>query len=370
MDNVYYLGDSVPLYVKFVDEYGEDINVTNAKVRILHTHNNETYEDLEWTDLTPISINEFLYNYKIPMDSDLGQYHIIYVAEENEKTASKIETINVIAKNANYINPIKIFGYIENIKDHTKIDDAKVEIFDNNNKVYESYSNIDGYWEAFLYPNDYIFTFFKSKFAKKEVSVKINEELQEQQFETIGLNLENDKRGNGSFKISETFKSKMGMPLFNLSISVFDILDPNKIIGEDVTDNKGEFTCFLNEGTYILKANGKSNGSDFNKTFKLKVEYNGKFDLTDLSKNIAMLTNMEIVGNGKGLIKVEDSIMDKNGNGIIDVQINALDKKNNLIAQDYTDPNGKWCLYLDPGEYTIEYYHPNFKTITEKRIIK
>ena len=126
----------------------------------------------------------------------------------------------------------------------------------------------------------------------------------------------------------------------------------------------------MDEGIYLLKAIGISFSKEFNKTFKLKVENNGNMIMEDLSKNIAMLMNIPIITNGNGIIKVKDKILDKNGNGIVDVQVNVIDKKGDIIAQDYTNAAGEWTLNLDPGEYTIEYYHPKFKTIKEKRIVE
>ena len=371
MENIFYLGDNVPLYIKFMDDELNNCYVSDAKVRILHEKDGEIYEDLEWTDLVQISENEYIYNYTIPLDSDLGQYQIIYVGKNTDKEACKVDTINIINKNVNYINPIKIFGYVQNIKDFNNIQDVNVQIYDDNNqRVFTTKTNIDGYWESYIYPNKYNFLFQKVGFKDCSINVEINEEINEQQFETIGLYLLNDTRGNGTFKISESFKSKYGLPLVNLDINIYDILNPKTILAKDVTNEDGSFTCFLDEGVYILKAIGVSFSKDFNKTFKLKVDNDGSMILEDLSKNIAMLTNMEIISNGNGMLKITDNIMDKNGNGIIDVQVNALDLKGNLIAQDYTNVAGEWTLNLDPGQYIIEYYHPKFKVITEKRTIK
>lgn len=371
MKNIFYLGDNVPLYIKFIDDEFDNYYVKEAKVRILHEKDNEIYEDLEWTELNQISENEFIYNYNIPLNADLGQYQIIYIGKNDNKEACKVDTINIINKNTNYINPIKVFGYVQDIKDFNNIQDVNVKIYDDNkNIVFSTKTNIDGYWETYIYPNKYTFIFSKINFKEHSINVEINEELNEQQFETIGLYLLNDIRGNGAFKVSESFKSKYGLPLVNLNINIHDILNPKNIIAKDITNNDGYFTCFLDEGTYILKAVGISFSKEFNKTFKLNVRNDGNIIMEDLSKNIAMLTNMEIISSGNGILKIKDNITDKSGNGIVDVQVNALDKKGNIIAQDYTNIAGEWTLNLDPGEYIIEYYHPRFKTITEKRIIK
>ncbi len=368
-NNIHYVGEKLSLYIKYLDEEKENVYIENSKVRILHVSGENVYEVLEWTNMDSISNDEFLYTYSIPLDSKLGCYYILYHAEYENKTAEKMEIINIISKNPNYENPIKVFGYVENIKDNSKIQACNIEIMDNTyNQSYVTETNIDGYWEAYIYPNKYTISFNKNQFISKKIEVNINEELQEQLFETIGLNLANDPRGNGVFKISETLTSKFGTPLYGLNISLFDILNPKSIIASDVTNNNGEFSCFLNEGSYILKANGVSMGIDYNKTFKLKVDVNGEYSLVDLSKNTAMITNVDIITNGNGLITVTDYIKDNNGIGIVDVQVNIL-KGNDILAQDYTNMEGKWTLKLDPGVYDIEYYHPKFKTIVDKIIV-
>ena len=199
MENIFYLGDNVPLYIKFMDDEFNNCYVSDAKVRILHEKDGEIYEDLEWTDLVQISENEYIYNYTIPLDSDLGQYQIIYVGKNTDKEACKVDTINIINKNVNYINPIKIFGYVQNIKDFNNIQDVNVQIYDDNNqRVFTTKTNIDGYWESYIYPNKYNFLFQKVGFKDCSINVEINEEMNEQQFETIGLYLLNDTRGNGA----------------------------------------------------------------------------------------------------------------------------------------------------------------------------
>ena len=79
-----------------------------------------------------------------------------------------------------------------------------------------------------------------------------------------------------------------------------------------------------------------------------------------------------IIDQGQGSITVEDHINDAQGNPIVDVQVCVYRKNdiNTLIAQDYTDPAGRWRVYLDQGDYIFEYYHPEFHEFQENRIIR
>ena len=59
---------------------------------------------------------------------------------------------------------------------------------------------------------------------------------------------------------------------------------------------------------------------------------------------------------------------------INEVQVNVFYKddvicEENIRAQDYTDSDGKYIFFLDPGTYVFEYYHPNFNVITELKHI-
>jgi hypothetical protein len=74
-DELYYPGQVIFLYAKFMDELNSDINkinIKNPQVRILHQKNNEYIEDLSWSDMNKIINNEYYYNFIIPDDADNG----------------------------------------------------------------------------------------------------------------------------------------------------------------------------------------------------------------------------------------------------------------------------------------------------------
>ena len=93
-----------------------------------------------------------------------------------------------------------------------------------------------------------------------------------------------------------------------------------------------------------------------------------------ITANLLTDANMPILNNGLGKFKIKDVIQDRWNNPINEVQVNVfystdvIDEKN-IRAQDYTDANGEYVFFLDPGTYIFEFYHPNFNIITETKVI-
>lgn len=378
MSNLYYRGDNIFLYVQFTDQQGNICSANNPRVRILHDKNGTIYEDLSWKNMQQMSVNEYFYNFKIPHDSDIGQYQILYTGEINQQEAYIVEVFHVIARSDTYPNAIKLYGYIHDIRTTCELADISINISDitNGEIIYQSFSNLDGYWEAYLYPGEYNFLFSKYGFNTLEIIAQIGDEHTEIQFNNVGLENEvASQKGNGMYSVKDRYVTKHSTPLSNLNITIANVINPIEIIARDTTDKDGNWQCFLDPGVYIMKIFGKALSKDFNKTFRIKVENDGNFQFEDLSKNIATAITQTTINNGTGNISYSDIVVDKNGNPIIDVQVNAfkpgvvLDDKN-IIAQDYTNVQGKWTLNLVPGDYVIEFYHPKFKAFTENRKVQ
>lgn len=372
MSNVYYQGDNIFLYAKFNTEIEQEV-IDFAQVRILHEKDGLIYEDLPWTNMENMGGNEYFHNFKLSMDCDLGEYKIIYIGKSNDKEAIIMENIHAISRNQNHINYVKIYGYVYDIRTGLPINESCIEVYERGTKIYQSSTNEVGNWETYLYPGEYTFKFSKFTYMDCELIAQIGDEHNELQFDSIGLESESaGQKGKGVFTIKDKMVLKNGQPLVGLNVSISYIVSPKDIIAKDTTNEEGEWECYLDEGDYLLKINGNAMGKGFDKTLRLKVNDNGNHITNDLSQNTATLTNMKYIGPGQGLIKVTDIIKDKNGNPIVDVQVNILNPKNSndIIAQTYTSISGQWELNLDPGNYTIEYYHPKFKTITDKLVVK
>jgi hypothetical protein len=375
MSNLYYRGDTIFLYVQFTDQQGNICSADKTKVRILHDKDGTVYEDLPWKNMQQMGYGEYFYNFKIANDADIGQYQIIYQGIVDGQEAYVIEVFHTIARSDKYPNAIKLYGYINDIRALVPLADSNVMIYDviTNEAMYQTIANLDGYWEAYLYPGEYKFVFSQNGYNPIDITAQIGDEHTEIQFNNIGLENETaSQTGNGMYPVNDRYITKHNTPLTNLVVSIANVNDPTNIIAKDTTDKDGNWQCFLNPGVYIMKLTGNALNKDFNKTFRIKVEDNGQFKFEDLTKNVASVASQPNIGSGDGTITVADEVKDKNGNPIIDVQVNAFKKgvvldDKNIIAQDYTDVQGKWALQLETGNYTIEFYHPNFKVFTEER---
>ena len=369
MSNFYLSGETLFLYTQFIDAQDNILQVTDTKVRILHNNNSNIYEDLPWTDMIIMSPGEFYYNYQLLTDCDMGQYQVIYSADYNGNIIYNFEFFNVIPHSTQYENVIKVFGYIDNLKLKLPIVDASIIVYENDKIVFNSLSDFDGKWEVYLYPGEYNFVFSKTGYSDEEIIAQIGDENVEIEFNNISLSLVNySNKGTGMYSIKDTYTMKNGGPLPNLNIKIYSSLNPSQIIAEDITDEEGNWNCFLNPGNYLMKINGIAFEQTYNKIFRIKVFENGRFKFEDIKKN-AVIQNT--TNNGIGNIIVTDLVLDKNSNPIVDVQVNAFlsNDLNNMICQDYTDLQGNWTLKLNPGNYTIEFYHPMFSILSEVRTV-
>ena len=377
------------------------------KCRILHDDDGVIYEDLSWTDMLKMGNNEFYYNFCIPYDLKPGQYQIIYQSEYNVKyydpvrriyyTDEQLEELKFNKKNKNkiahsleifhvnnystlYEDVVKIMGYVNYAYTTVPAEDARISIYETNTetnieyKVYQSLTDREGYWEAYLYPNQYKFVFSRNGYNDQTVYTEITDDNNHLQFETISLDKDTNTRGKGLFKITDSFNMKTGQPLYNLSISIASTLNPNEEIISTNTDKDGIWEVYLNDGYYIMKVTGTVEGANFDRIFRLKVLPDGTFTMDNITNNLLTDANIPIINNGIGKLKIQDVLQDRWNNPINDVQVNVFYKNDvlaeeNIRVQDYTDANGIYTLYLDPGSYIFEYYHPNFNVITEMKII-
>ena len=279
-----------------------------------------------------------------------------------------IESFHVINKSEQYQNAIKLYGYVNDDINNIALGNVSIEISDYDQIYFtQSFTKENGYWEAFIYPGEYILKFKKQGFLEAIVNVQIGDENNEIHFNNITLESERIKTcGNGTYEITDSYVLKNGIPLDGLTVKAFDIMNPTEIVAMDITDNKGCWKIFLDPGFYFLKVIGNSMGNEFDKTFRLNVSDDGKYSLDDMNDNKASVKE-DYISQGNGSICYSDIINDKYGNPIVDVQVNAY-KDNKIIAQCYTNIMGKYELYLDPGEYIIDIYHPSFKEIAEFKI--
>ena len=361
MSKLYYKGETIFLYVRFYDENQIPANnVIDAKVRILHEKNGNIYEDMPWIKMNNISNNEYYSKFRVPYDFDCGLYDIIYQGTINGKEATIIESFHVINKSEIYENAIKLYGYINDDTNQCNLSNVSIEIISNDGQyVTQSYTGHDGYWETYLYPGDYMCNFIKEGYNELNVNFQLGNENNEVLFNNVSLE-SNQKRlcGNGLCKISDSYILKNGIPLDGLNVNVYSIEDPINTIATSITDRSGQWTVFLDPGYYLLKVTGESMNHIFDKVFRLKIDDDLNYDLENIESNKAIL-NSSNLNEGNGTILHQDYVYDSKGNPIPDVQIIAY-LNNSPVAECYTDVSGKYIMYLNPGKYQLDIYHPSF----------
>lgn len=380
MSKIYHRGQDLFLYVQFKDEMNNPINVINPRFQISYEKEGDYHYLVEGEELFPLNgiQGEYCYNFQLPEDAEYAMYDIEYSANTNDNKVARVsENFHIIPRSEKYQNAIKVYGFIHQAKVGYPLISAsvRVELLDSSKVVSESYTNFDGRWESYLYPGEYVFTFEKFGFRSEEIIAQIGLEHNEIRFDNVTLESENDvNNGNGVFTISDSFITREGTQLEGLSVKALDVFKlgtSNEVVAEDKTDENGEYRIYLDPGVYLLKVNGNSLLEDFSQTFRLRVEENGKFSSESLTQNVGIAIDDVVVDQGNGSVTVEDYINDAMGNPIVDVQICVYRKHdlNTLIAQDYTNPAGKWTVYLEPGSYVFEYYHPEFHEFQEDRTI-
>lgn len=380
MSNLYYRGDTILLYVKFKDQDGNPAtNVIDPVVRVVHEKGGKIINDLDWASLIRLSNSEYFYSLQISHDADYGFREVIYSGTIEGKTAQVVEDFHVIPNQTFGSNVVKIYGIVNQLRTGYPLIGANVKVSSaDESEIYsETFTKEDGSWECFLYSGEYKFSFFKMGFEPQELIAQINDEQTEIRFNNVSLESESDKnKGKGVYTVSDKYQTKYGMPLNGLSvqaISLYNMLGGP--VAEDVTNDDGEWSLFLDPGIYLLKIEGESMGEEYSYTFRLKVDDEGETQFENLSNNVAMASDEEFVGKGDSedvnTLIVTDYVKDSQGNPIIDVQVNIFSPSNpdKIIAQDYTNVEGKWEVYLHPGKYVFEFYHPEFAVFTEERTI-
>ena len=360
-DNCYFIGDTVFLYVNFKQNNKDVIQVNNPQIRILHSVNNNIYEDLPWTNLNYISNSEYCYNYIIPNNSDVGCYNVFYKGIIDNKTLNIMQTFFVINKSEKYNNNvIKIYGYIDDIRNQIGLEDVELNIKSNDTLFnVTTYTSLIGYWYVYLYPNNYNININKEGYINQNINFNVGNNNNVIKFNNISLQPDELKtNGNGIYEIKDKLILNNGIPLNNLKIEAFDINDINNNVAYTYSDNNGYWILNLDKGNYFIKITGNAMNKDFNDTYKLRIYENGKFNINTLFNNANV--NDEYLNNGDGDIIYSDIILNNKNKPIVDVQVTAY-LNNKPIAEDYTDINGKYTLKLNHGKYTIRIYHPLFK---------
>lgn len=368
MPNKYFKGEKVFLYTKFYDSDGlVPKNISNPKVRILHEQNNKIYQDMGWTKLENISGNEFFSKYDIPYNSDNGIYHIMYQAEIDGITIKNTEDFHVIEKSEIYTDAIKIYGNVNSSYDESNIPDVSIKIRSLDGFYYtESYTFSNGYWETFLYPGEYEIEFTKEGYESLNTIFEIGTENNEIQFANITLqSFKKRECGEGICEVSNEFVLKNGIGLNGLLVECYNIEDIKNVCARAITNNDGKWKVFLDPGIYLMKVSGTSMNEIFERSFRIRIDNNCEFKIEDMNNNTTK-PKEKYMSNGDGPVDYEDKIVDALQNPISDVQVNII-AGSRIIAECYTDSNGRYIFHLYHGRYMVQMYHPNYPELSERK---
>ena len=404
-----YLNWTSPYYVRSLEDTSEEkdeiIEIITHKMqcRILHDEDGEIYEDLSWTDMLKMGDNEFYYVFCIPYDFSASQYQVIYKSIYNvsyyngqtkeqyddeeldalnfgkhnvNKIANSLETFYIAERSETYEDVVKIFGNVNYQRTTIPAEDTRVSIYENdsNIKVYQSLTDREGNWEAYVYPNNYRLVFHRNGYNDEVIYAEVNDETNQLPFQTVSLGKGQQNNGNGLYRVFDKYITKNGQSLNGLEIKIYDVNDPTTIIAETTTNDDGIWEVYIDDGFYILKISGTSMNANFDRVFRLRVNQDGEYHFDNVTANVLTDDNMPVIMNGYGSILIEDTVTDRWNNPIPDIQVNIYNENSklldeNIIAQCYTDSNGKYIFHLDPGTYIFEFYHPNYKTVTSNKTI-
>lgn len=369
MDNVYHKGDEIFLYTEFNNE------VEEPKIKIVYDNDKTSKIKIieDWTPMNFIenSNKEVFFNYNVPYTADYGEYQVVYNGILNGKEVFINDTFHIVENDEikQDFNNIKIYGYIYNAHNDYPLENCFIKIKQGDYYIDNVKTNIQGYWEIILFPNKYTFEFKKNKFLSKHIDVQIGDEHTEIQFNNVSLRKKNNTNGNGIYKVENKYINKYGMPLENIEINIYSLNNNNyNLYAYTKTNQDGKWECYLNPGNYLMKISSEE--YEIEQKIKINVNKNGEYSFSDINNVIKSINlNNGYDENNNNLITYEDFVLDNEDNPIKDVQIIAYN--NNIpIAQDYTNSNGKYNLYLEPNDYKLEFNHKDFKSFTKNIKLK
>ena len=147
--------------------------------------------------------------------------------------------------------------------------------------------------------------------------------------------------GNGSCTITDTITDGIS-PVSAADVYVFSSINSATILAHVLTDASGNFTVYLNEGTYYLFANkpGVLNTENL-----LDVHNDCMHTLTSVVPPLPPAGTFEITDNVES-----DALANLEG---VDVTVFLASDTVNAIAHANTDSAGMFTVYLDAGDYVV-----------------
>lgn len=126
----------------------------------------------------------------------------------------------------------------------------------------------------------------------------------------------------------------------------------NKEVARTLSDPEGRWGLRLAPGEYILHINKEG---FLARMIEIVVPTDQAWYNLDV---IELKTKQLSIDQGEGTRKVTDTVEGQDSEPMKNVRVRAydVDDPKTIVAQDYTDEDGRWILYLDPGRYKIDFY--------------
>jgi len=353
----YLKGDQIPLFTEFKQD-DKIIKVESPRVRVLQERDNQIYEVMTWKSMSPF-VEGYMYMFNSSICDYPGEYVVVFSGKYNENTLNQLDKFNLKIKTQSSSNQIKIYGIVNDMGDKHFLQDTKITFTNmiTGSIASETTSDYSGAWECFVYPGRFNVIFSKDRYHDKILQIQIGDEKNEIQFNTISLESQSQfNHGSGMYRVNDNFTSKNGLGIENINISIYHSNSLDEVLVNVVTDYTGKWEVFLDDGSYVLKAQLPSG---LIKVFDLQVQQGGEHLIKEIVSNNATTISGENTTLGSNVIT--DFVQDAHGNGIANVKLSVY-KEDKLIGNAFTLADGSFSLNLDSGTYKITCEHDNFKS--------
>lgn len=261
---------------------------------------------------------------------------------------------------------VTVYGTITNNQTDIVVDEVEVRAINptTNQILVWNKTNTDGYFELFLDPGEYIFEFTKEGYLESETRLTIPDQAL---FEIPAVTFTPEVlgAGTGSETVTEVLIDSNADPIEGARCRAFIDGDMDTPIAQVMTDSSGRFTLYLDPETYVIECRH----GDSLRYLRVIVEL-GSTDFTfeDITTDyVPPPPFTPELGRGTGTQHISDYVQDTENNRLkfihVIVKILGTDE---WIAEDWTNENGEFHLYLDVGSYNFFFSGPDFTDISAR----
>jgi hypothetical protein len=155
--------------------------------------------------------------------------------------------------------------------------------------------------------------------------------------------------------------SRVGEPIGVVSINIFN-QDETEVVFDTTTKDNGYWESYIYPGEYTFVFS-KIGFETVTNHVQIGLEHN------ELQFNNIVMDFENKINYGDGVYRVHDKYITREGMEIIGVNVKASSALNPVvvIAENQTDKNGEWELFLDPGTYFLKITGSFFDNCFDKK---